>query len=73
MSVNPIRMRNHPNSLHLLLLVIAIAATQTLPGYAHLRGDSGAREGAWGLAFRCSTSNRTEILRLPSAHNSDNR
>jgi hypothetical protein len=53
-------MRKCKGSTRVLILIMSMAGFLTLPGCAKLCGDTGTREGAWGLVFRCTSSNRTE-------------
>jgi len=45
-------MCRYPRSAKAFLLITSIAAFQALWGCAHFCGNSGTREGAWGLAIR---------------------
>jgi hypothetical protein len=51
----------YPGSVRCFLLMAALSVSLVLPGCAKLCGNTGTREGAWGLVFRCSTANRMQI------------
>ena len=55
-----IQMQRYPGNAIVFFLMTSITASHTLQGCAHFCGNSGTREGAWGLVFRCSTSSRME-------------
>ena len=54
------RKRTYRRGAKAILLVAGVAVCVSLPGCAQSCGDYGTREGAWGLVFRCSTTNRVE-------------
>ena len=55
------RMPGYPGSMRIFLVMASLSVSLVLPACAQLCGDTGTREGAWGLVFRCSTGSRMQI------------
>ena len=54
-------MSGYQGSMYKFLLMASLSVSLVLPGCAQMCGDTGTREGAWGLVFRCSTGSRLQI------------
>ena len=54
-------MPGYPGSMRMFLVMASLSVFLVLPACAQLCGDTGTREGAWGLVFRCSTGSRMQI------------
>jgi hypothetical protein len=53
--------RDFMGSMRMFLLITLVSVSPGFQGCAQLCGDTGTREGAWGLVFRCSTGSRMQI------------